>query len=41
MHHAALPDDLAHLLRHCGHRIVGIFTGMVRLYPPAPAGPGL
>lgn len=40
VHHAALPRDLAHLLRHCDHRIVDTFTGMARLHPPAPAGPG-
>ncbi|MEU9636895.1 hypothetical protein ACGFZZ_32470 [Streptomyces tendae] len=40
VHHAALPRDLARLLRHCDHRVVDTFTGVARLHPPAPAGPG-
>jgi hypothetical protein len=36
VHHAELPDRLAHLLRHCDHRIVDTFTAMAQLHPPAP-----
>jgi hypothetical protein len=39
VHHAELPDDLAHLLRHCDHRIVDTFAGMASLHPPAAASP--
>ncbi|MFE2737058.1 hypothetical protein [Streptomyces sp. NPDC059349] len=39
VHHAELPDDLAHLLRHCDHRIVDTFAGMAQLHPPAAASP--
>ena len=35
VHHAELPDGLAHLLRHCDHRIVGTLAGMEKLHPPA------
>ncbi|MFD9813295.1 hypothetical protein [Streptomyces sp. NPDC059080] len=37
VHHAELPDDLAHLLRHCDHRIIDTFAGMEKLHPPAAA----
>ncbi|MCX4704342.1 hypothetical protein [Streptomyces sp. NBC_01373] len=35
VHHAELPDRLAHLLRHCDHRIVDGFAAMGQLHPPA------
>ncbi len=37
VHHAELPDDLAHLLRHCDHRVVRSLAGMQALHPPALA----
>lgn len=40
VHHAPLPDDLAHLLRHCWHRRVTTQAGMRPLYSPAAA-PGV
>lgn len=39
VHHAELPDRLAHLLRHRDHRIVDTFTAMAQLHPPAPQFP--
>lgn len=35
VHHAELPDDLAHLLRHCDHRIVTTLAGVEELHPQA------
>ncbi|ELS50277.1 hypothetical protein STVIR_8757 [Streptomyces viridochromogenes Tue57] len=37
VHHAELPDDLTHLLRHCDHRIIDTFAEMEKLHPPAAA----
>lgn len=37
VHHAELPDDLAHLLCHCDHCIIDTFAGMERLHPFAVA----
>lgn len=34
VHHAPLPEDLAHLLRHCWHRRITALAGMRRLYLP-------
>lgn len=39
VHHAELPDGLAHLLHHCDHRIVDTFAKMAQLYPPATVPP--
>ncbi|MER5539762.1 hypothetical protein [Streptomyces mirabilis] len=35
VHHAELPVDLAHLLRHCDHRILTTHAGVRALHPPA------
>jgi hypothetical protein len=35
VHHAELPVDLAHLLRHCDHRILTTHAGVQALHPPA------
>jgi hypothetical protein len=35
VHHAELPADLAHLLRHCDHRILTTHAGVQALHPPA------
>ncbi|MGW7427828.1 hypothetical protein ACWGJB_49345 [Streptomyces sp. NPDC054813] len=35
VHHARLPVDLAHLLRHCDHRMVTTRAAVQALYPPA------
>ncbi|GGN45876.1 hypothetical protein [Streptomyces fuscichromogenes] len=35
VHHAPLPVDLAHLLRHCDHRMVTTRAAVQALYPPA------
>ncbi|MFD9224928.1 hypothetical protein ACFWDI_34150 [Streptomyces sp. NPDC060064] len=37
VHHAELPDDLAHLLRHCDHRVIATLAGMERLHPTGAA----
>ncbi|MFF2812233.1 hypothetical protein ACFVT2_34675 [Streptomyces sp. NPDC058000] len=37
VHHAELPDGLAHLLRHCDHRVIETLAGMEKLHPPAAA----
>lgn len=39
VHHAELPDGLAHLLHHCDHRIVDTFTAMAWLHPLASVSP--
>ncbi|WP_327668009.1 MULTISPECIES: hypothetical protein [unclassified Streptomyces] len=38
VHHAGLSTDLAHLLRHCDHRIVTGHTAVRALYPPVTPG---
>ncbi|MFD9224929.1 hypothetical protein ACFWDI_34155 [Streptomyces sp. NPDC060064] len=35
VHHAELPVDLAHLLRHCDHRILTAYAAVRALHPPA------
>ncbi|WOX15519.1 hypothetical protein [Streptomyces sp. N50] len=35
VHHAGLPADLAHLLRHCDHRILTTHADVRALHPPA------
>lgn len=35
VHHAELPTDLAHLLRHCDHRILTAYAAVRALHPPA------
>ncbi|MFE2611210.1 hypothetical protein ACFXDI_49835 [Streptomyces mirabilis] len=35
VHHAELPVDLGHLLRHCDHRILTTHAGVRALHPPA------
>ncbi|MGW7171081.1 hypothetical protein ACWGH3_38610 [Streptomyces sp. NPDC054884] len=35
VHHAEIPADLAHLLRHCDHRILTAPAGVQALHPPA------
>ncbi|WP_369394889.1 hypothetical protein AB5J72_51010 [Streptomyces sp. CG1] len=35
VHHAELPVDLVHLLRHCHHRILTTYTAVRALHPPA------
>lgn len=35
VHHAELPADLTHLLRHCDHRILSTHAGVQALHPPA------
>ncbi|MEU5279351.1 hypothetical protein AB0G87_23415 [Streptomyces asoensis] len=35
VHHAELPADLAHLLRHCDHRILTTHAAVQALHPPA------
>ncbi|MEU1212593.1 hypothetical protein ACFYSH_15235 [Streptomyces sp. NPDC005791] len=40
VHHAALSRDLAHLLRHCDHRVITTHAGLRALHPPARAAPG-
>ncbi|MFD8005233.1 hypothetical protein [Streptomyces mirabilis] len=35
VHHAELPVDLAHLLRHCDHRIITDHADVRALHPPA------
>jgi hypothetical protein len=37
VHHAGLPDDLLHLLRHCDHRLIDTLAGMEEVHPPAAA----
>ncbi|MFI9029980.1 hypothetical protein [Streptomyces sp. NPDC053560] len=40
VHHAEPPEDLAHLLRHCDHRLLGTLAALRSLHPPAaPAVP--
>ncbi|MEW2084954.1 hypothetical protein [Streptomyces sp. NPDC005283] len=39
VHHAELPADLVHLLRHCDHRIIVTHAGVQALHPHAGAGP--
>lgn len=39
VHHAELPEGLAHLLRHCDHHIVDTFAAMAQLHPPAAVSP--
>ncbi|MGW6309088.1 hypothetical protein [Streptomyces niveus] len=38
VHHAELPVDLAHLLRHCDHRVLTTRAAVQAMHPPA--GPG-
>ncbi|WP_406841881.1 hypothetical protein ACICHK_43630 (plasmid) [Streptomyces sp. AHU1] len=35
VHHAELSADLAHLLRHCDHRVLTTHAGVRALHPPA------
>ncbi|WP_030390207.1 hypothetical protein [Streptomyces sp. NRRL S-241] len=35
VHHAGLPADVAHLLRHCDHRVLTSHADVQALYPPA------
>ncbi|MEV6503396.1 hypothetical protein [Streptomyces prunicolor] len=35
VHHAELPVGLAHLLRHCDHRILTAYAAVRALHPPA------
>ncbi|MFD0309112.1 hypothetical protein [Streptomyces sp. NPDC127119] len=37
VHHAELPVDLVHLLRHCHHRILTAYAVVRALHPPAAA----
>ncbi|MFE5861710.1 hypothetical protein ACFQ77_14305 [Streptomyces virginiae] len=39
VHHGEPGDSLTHLLRHCDHRIITGYAGMLRLHPPRPALP--
>lgn len=39
VHHAELSDGIAHLLRHCDHRIIDTFAGMAQLHPSATVSP--
>ncbi|MFJ6513453.1 hypothetical protein ACIQMO_16995 [Streptomyces sp. NPDC091406] len=35
VHHAEPPRDLAHLLRHCHHRVLTDHSAVRALHPPA------
>ncbi|MFJ9598276.1 hypothetical protein ACIRS3_36730 [Streptomyces virginiae] len=39
VHHGEPGDSLTQLLRHCDHRTLTGYTGMLRLHPPRPAPP--
>ncbi|MGW2051537.1 hypothetical protein ACWCPF_41315 [Streptomyces sp. NPDC001858] len=35
VHHAELPVDLVHLLRHCHHRVLTAYAAVRALHPQA------